>query len=53
MKLKEILPRKVQTDFGELSPTQLKIINDKESEHIVVAATRVEDIDLVHNYIID
>ncbi|KGP75313.1 ATP-binding protein [Desulfosporosinus sp. Tol-M] len=35
---KNITPAKFQQLFGELSPTQLKIINDKESKYIVVAA---------------
>ena len=35
---RNITPEKFRQIFGELSPTQLKIINDKESEHIVVAA---------------
>ena len=35
---RNITPRKFQQLFGELSPTQLKIINDNESKHIVVAA---------------
>lgn len=33
-----LTPAKFQQLFGELSPTQLKIINDKEAKHIVVAA---------------
>lgn len=33
-----ITPAKFKQLFGELSPTQLKIINDKESRYIVVAA---------------
>ena len=33
-----ITPAKFRQLFGELSPTQLKIINDKETKHIVVAA---------------
>jgi ATP-dependent DNA helicase RecQ len=35
---KSITPEKFRRLFGELSPTQLKIINDKDSKHIVVAA---------------
>ena len=35
---KNITPAKFKQLFGELSPTQLKIINDKESKYIVVAA---------------
>jgi len=35
---KNITPTKFKQLFGELSPTQLKIINDKESKYIVVAA---------------
>lgn len=35
---KTITPAKFQELFGELSPTQLKIINDQESQYIVVAA---------------
>lgn len=35
---KNITPSKFKQLFGELSPTQLKIINDKESKTIVVAA---------------
>lgn len=35
---KNITPAKFRQLFGELSPTQLNIINDKESKHIVVAA---------------
>lgn len=35
---RNITPRKFQQLFGELSPTQLKIINDNSSKHIVVAA---------------
>ncbi|WP_298143589.1 RecQ family ATP-dependent DNA helicase [Flavobacterium sp.] len=35
---RNITPQKFQQLFGELSPTQLKIINDKESQHLVVAA---------------
>ncbi len=35
---KNITPRKFKELFGELSPTQLKIINDKDSKHIAVAA---------------
>jgi len=35
---RNITPAKFKQLFGELSPTQLKIINDKESKHIVVAA---------------
>lgn len=37
LKLK-MTPSKFKQLFGELSPTQLKIINDNESKHIVVAA---------------
>lgn len=37
LKLK-MTPTKFKQLFGELSPTQLKIINDNESKHIVVAA---------------
>lgn len=37
LKLK-ITPGKFKQLFGELSPTQLKIINDRESKYIVVAA---------------
>lgn len=37
LKLK-MTPGKFRKLFGELSPTQLKIINDSESQHIVVAA---------------
>lgn len=33
-----ITPAKFKKLFGELSPTQLKIINDKDSKNIVVAA---------------
>jgi ATP-dependent DNA helicase RecQ len=33
-----LTPAKFRQLFGELSPAQLKIINDKESKHIVVAA---------------
>jgi ATP-dependent DNA helicase RecQ len=33
-----LTPTKFRELFGELSPTQLKIINDKESKYIVVAA---------------
>lgn len=33
-----ITPAKFKQLFGELSPTQLKIINDNETKHIVVAA---------------
>ena len=33
-----ITPKKFKQLFGTLSPAQLKIINDKESKHIVVAA---------------
>nr|WP_255737250.1 RecQ family ATP-dependent DNA helicase [Cognataquiflexum nitidum] len=33
-----ITPAKFQKLFGELSPSQLKIINDRESKYIVVAA---------------
>ena len=33
-----ITPSKFRELFGELSPTQLKIINDNETKHIVVAA---------------
>jgi ATP-dependent DNA helicase RecQ len=35
---RSITPNKFKQLFGELSPTQLKIINDKESKYIVVAA---------------
>jgi len=35
---RNITPTKFKQLFGELSPTQLKIINDKESKYIVVAA---------------
>ncbi|KOS05666.1 ATP-binding protein [Flavobacterium akiainvivens] len=35
---RNITPAKFRQLFGELSPTQLKIINDKETPHIVVAA---------------
>lgn len=35
---KNITPSKFRELFGELSPTQLKIINDNETKHIVVAA---------------
>lgn len=35
---RSITPEKFKKLFGELSPTQLKIINDKDSKHIVVAA---------------
>lgn len=35
---KNITPTKFRQLFGELSPTQLKIINDKEAKCIVVAA---------------
>jgi len=35
---RNITPAKFQQLFGELSPTQLKIINDNETQHIVVAA---------------
>lgn len=35
---RNITPSKFRQLFGELSPTQLKIINDKEAQHIVVAA---------------
>ena len=34
----KMTPEKFRQLFGELSPTQLKIINDKESKYIVVAA---------------
>lgn len=37
LKLK-MTPTKFKQLFGELSPTQLKIINENESKHIVVAA---------------
>lgn len=37
LKLK-MTPAKFRELFGELSPTQLKIINDNETKHIVVAA---------------
>lgn len=35
---RNITPAKFRQLFGELSPTQLKIINDNESKYIVVAA---------------
>lgn len=35
---RNITPAKFKKLFGELSPTQLKIINDNESKYIVVAA---------------
>lgn len=35
---KNITPAKFRQLFGELSPTQLKIINDNDTKHIVVAA---------------
>lgn len=35
---RNITPTKFKQLFGELSPTQLKIINDNESKYIVVAA---------------
>lgn len=35
---RNITPAKFRQLFGELSPTQLKIITDNESKHIVVAA---------------
>jgi ATP-dependent DNA helicase RecQ len=35
---RNITPTKFRQLFGELSPTQLKIINDSESKYIVVAA---------------
>ncbi len=35
---RNITPSQFKKLFGELSPTQLKIINDKDSKHIVVAA---------------
>lgn len=35
---RNITPAKFRQLFGELSPTQLKIINDKETQHVVVAA---------------
>ena len=35
---RNLTPSKFRQLFGELSPTQLKIINDKETKHIVVAA---------------
>jgi ATP-dependent DNA helicase RecQ len=35
---KTITPKKFKQVFGELSPAQLSIINDKVSQHIVVAA---------------
>ena len=35
---RNITPRKFRQLFGELSPAQLKIINDKDSKYIVVAA---------------
>ncbi len=35
---RNLTPEKFKQLFGELSPTQLKIINDNESKHIAVAA---------------
>ena len=35
---RNLTPAKFRQLFGELSPTQLKIINDDETKHIVVAA---------------
>lgn len=35
---RNLTPAKFRQLFGELSPTQLKIINDNETKHIVVAA---------------
>lgn len=35
---RNMTPGKFRQLFGELSPTQLKIINDRESKYIVVAA---------------
>jgi len=35
---RNLTPAKFKQLFGDLSPTQLKIINDKETKHIVVAA---------------
>jgi ATP-dependent DNA helicase RecQ len=35
---RNVTPAKFKQLFGELSPTQLKIINDSESKHIFVAA---------------
>ncbi|MWB94617.1 RecQ family ATP-dependent DNA helicase [Flavobacterium sp. GA093] len=35
---RNITPAKFRQLFGELSPTQLKIINDNETQHIVIAA---------------
>lgn len=35
---RNLTPAKFRQLFGELSPTQLKIINDNENKHIVVAA---------------
>ncbi|MCO5229922.1 MAG: RecQ family ATP-dependent DNA helicase [Chitinophagales bacterium] len=35
---RNITPAKFKQLFGDLSPTQLKIINDNETKHIVVAA---------------
>lgn len=35
---RNITPAKFKQLFGELSPTQLKIINDNETKHILVAA---------------
>ena len=35
---RNLTPEKFEKLFGELSPTQLKIINDKQSQYIVVAA---------------
>lgn len=35
---RNLTPAKFRQLFGELSPTQLKIINDNQSKHIIVAA---------------
>lgn len=35
---RNLTPAKFRQLFGELSPTQLKIINDNETKHIIVAA---------------
>jgi len=35
---RNITPAKFRQLFGDLSPTQLKIINDNETQHVVVAA---------------
>jgi ATP-dependent DNA helicase RecQ len=35
---RNLTPAKFRQLFGELSPTQLKIINDNQSKHIVIAA---------------